>query len=154
MDQWESSDIRSKLGMLLSADMSDPLQVRALDIMLMKGRGFQREDIEKYPTLSGFPDFEYRAQIGRLRDEYLPKELPENPLCDIGILAGIFTLSPPQQYRCAENLVSHLEWAEGMVKNMYPDGNMPEKIRENFEAAAQVMIACRQIMEDYKGSAE
>lgn len=148
MDQWESFDIRSKLGMLLTADMSDTLQVRTLDIMLMKGRGFQEEDIEKYPTLKNFPDFEYRAQIGRLRDEYLPKELPENPLCDIGILAGICTLTPAQQYRCAENLVNHLEWAEGMVKNMYPDGNMPEKIQKNFESAAQVMIACRQIMAD------
>lgn len=144
---FEETDIQSKLGMLLTADMTDPLQVRTMDIMLMKGRGYQAEDVENYAYhLSGMEDYAYRCAIGDLRDKYLPKELPPNAFYDITIMDGISTLSREQQISCAENIVDRLEWAEMMANNMYANEEPPKRVKDIMEKEKQVETACRSLL--------
>ena len=131
MTEWQQLDIRSKLAMCLTADLSDILQVKALDVMLMKGNGYQKEDLEKHQEwLSKMEDFEYRAALGDLRDTYLPTELPSNYYADPILLDGIATLSYPQQIECAINLIQRLEWAGEMAAKMYENSLRPENTDE------------------------
>lgn len=147
MTAWEESDIRGKLGMCLTADLSDSLHIRALDIMLIKGRGYQQEDFEKYGEwLNKMDDIDYRRSLGALRDTYLPTSLPENSYVDPTLLDAIATLSYPQQIDAAINLVDKLEWAESVMQKLYADQKPPPDIIQVMKQAEQMLCALRSLL--------
>lgn len=147
MTEWQQLNIRSKLAMCLTADPSDTLQVRTLDVMLIMGKGYQQEDLEKYREwLAKGEESEYRAALGSLRDTYLPKELPSNYYADPILLDGIATLSYPQQINCAINLIARLEWADEMAAKMYENSLYPENMKKLMKEAEQMISACRSLL--------
>lgn len=146
MTEWQTLDIRDKLGMCLTADLTDALHIRALDIMLIKGWGYQQEDFEKYGEwLNKFEDITYRRSLGALRDIYLPKELPSNSYVDPTLLDAIATLSYPQQIDCAINLLDKLEWAESVITKLYANEVPPEDAVQTMKETGQMLCALRSL---------
>lgn len=114
----EYVDCQIKLGMILSANMQDPKQVVALDIMLMKGRGYQAKDIEeKGEWLCQYADYSYRTAIGHMIDTYMPEVAPYS-YTDVNLLDAIADLHYSQQVVCAENIMERLFIAERMFESM------------------------------------
>lgn len=144
---FEEADIRGKLGMCLTADLSYAMDLKVLDIMLLKGRGYQAEDMERvYEWLKDCEDFPYRRALGELRDQFLPEEMPPYTFTDLDLLEGIVQLSPPQQICCAENIVDRLEYANRVMHKMYPDGDFPPKTVKVMKEAEQMLSACRSLL--------
>lgn len=152
MTEWEQLDIRGKLGMCLTAELSYDRDLKVLDIMLLKGRGYQEEDIERiYEWLKDCEDFPYRCAIGKLRDQFLPKEMPPFSFVDLDLLEGIVQLSYPQQICCAENIIDRLEYADRVMHKMYPNGDFPPDTVKIMEQAEQMLSACRSLLKTLGG---
>lgn len=144
---FEEADIRGKLGMCLTADLSCERDLKVLDIMLLKGKGYQAEDMEHfYEWLKDYEDFSYRRALGELRDKFLPEEMPPYTLTDLDLLEGIVQLSPPQQISCADNIIYRLECADRMTHKMCPDGDFPPRIVQIMKETEQMLSACRDLL--------
>ena len=111
MKQENINDIKQKIEVLKSSDMKDPKKLQVLCLLLMKGMGYDKESLKngRIEELFGHTeDFEYRREIGKIRDEYLP----ENATFDLSrheILEDIAFLPIEQQRSCAENALHRLK---------------------------------------------
>ncbi|WNL63304.1 hypothetical protein [Citrobacter phage Tr1] len=147
MTEWESCDIRSKLGMLLTADWSDDKHIVALDIMLLKGRGYQKKDIDRIGhLLKDMVDFEYRQALGAMIDTYMdfPEKRPTFCFADMVVFEAIKVLSYPQQIQSAKNIIDRLEFAKRFSGNLEENS----KILRLLEEGEVVIAACKALLRE------
>jgi hypothetical protein len=146
---FEEADVQGKLGMCLTADLSNAMDLKVLDIMLLKGRGYQEKDMERvYEWLKDCEDFPYRRALGSLRDQFLldDEKMSRYSFTDLDLLEGIVQLSYPQQICCAKNIIDRLEYADRVMHKMFPDGDIPEKTVKIMKEAEQMLAACRSLL--------
>lgn len=147
MTEWESCDIQSKLGMLLTADWSDDKHIVALDIMLLKGRGYQRKDIDRIGhLLKDMVDFEYRQALGAMIDDYMPFPEIRPTFCfaDMEVVEAIKVLSYPQQIESARNIIDRLEFAKLFSGELEENSKVMRLLAEG----EVVIVACKAIMRE------
>lgn len=110
MKQEYINDLKQKVDVLNSADINDSKQLQILSLLLMKGLGYNEKALKDGSLKESFghkEDFDYRCEIGKMRDKYLP-EIANFDVSRPELLEYMLFLPYEQQKSCAENALQRL----------------------------------------------
>ena len=110
MKQEYIDDLKQKINVLDNTNILDPKKLPILSLLLMKGLGYNEEALKdgRVREASGHKeDFNYRCEIGKLRDKYLP-EIAHFDVSHPELLEYVSFLPYAQQKSCAENVLHRL----------------------------------------------
>lgn len=149
----QKKDLKDKKDMLINIlNLNDKKDLDVANAMLLKGRGYRKEDLADgriQKIIGDKEDFYYRCEIGKMIDIYLSDDLKFD-VAQSDILDTAKKLSTEQLKICAENIKERLSLAMKVIQE--DEKKETHQVHQDFknEVISQ-MKKCNEVLNCQKG---